>query len=264
MVSVPDSPDSFRSVRNVTQPSLTVFAPPAEFATGTAVIVCPGGAHHLLSIDHEGIDAARWLVHRGVAAFVLKYRLIATPASDDEFEARFWQIMAEPDRLSELVTAEYRAHVLADGQRAVAHVRDRAADWSIAPDRIGMLGFSAGGAVAVAVGLQHDHASRPDFVAPIYSAVQEDVAVPPDAPPLFLALAGDDPLGERIVGASVGLYSAWLRAGRTAELHAYATGGHGFGTNRQDLPVDGWIDRFHEWLIQQGLLTPIGAGAGVM
>ncbi|MEA2284330.1 MAG: hypothetical protein QOJ21_373 [Solirubrobacteraceae bacterium] len=261
VITDPETGAGFRAVRNVTQPSLTAFAPPAGLATGTAVIVCPGGAHHLLSIDHEGIDAARWLAHRGITAFVLKYRLIATPASDADFEARFRHVMSEPALLATLMTPEHRALVLADGRRAVALVRERAAEWHVAPDRIGILGFSAGGSVAVAVGLHHDAASRPDFVAPIYTGVQEEVAVAADAPPLFLALASDDPLGDLIVGASVRLFTAWLAAGRSAEMHAYATGGHGFGTNRQDLPIDGWLDRFHDWLIQQRLLIADGVAA---
>ena len=199
----PGSPGGDRHVRNVTQPTLTAFLPPAARATGTAVIVCPGGAHHALAIDHEGAALAEWLVERGIAAFVLKYRLLPAPASDAEFELRFWEILSEPGVLDDLLTPEHRALVLADGQRAMATVRARAGELGVAADRIGIAGFSAGGSVAIAVGLDHDAASRPDFVAAVYGATWEEVRVPPDAPPMFLVLATDDDVGEAIVGSAV-------------------------------------------------------------
>jgi acetyl esterase/lipase len=252
----PEPEPPFRNVRNVTEPALLAYVPPPERATGTAVVVCPGGGHHLLSMDHEGIGVAERLAERGIAAFVLKYRLLPSPAADDEFATRFQQLMADPDVLQPLLTPEHRATILADGQRAVALVRERAAEWHLAADRIGILGFSAGGHVAAAVALRNTPESRPDFVAPIYAGVWEEFGVPDDAPPMFLAYATDDPLGERIVGESLRLYTAWWRAGLPVELHAYATGGHGFGMRRQGLPMDGWIDRFQDWLVEQKLLTP--------
>ena len=250
----PEAP--FRTIRNVSRPAMLAYLPPPERATGTAVVVCPGGGHHLLSIDHEGVDVADWLVERGIAAFVLKYRLLPSPAADDEFAAYFWQLMAEPGMLLPLLTTEHRATFLADGQRAIELVRERAAEWRVAADRVGILGFSAGGHVAASVALHHTAGSRPDFVAPIYAGMWEEYAVPEDAPPMFLALASDDELGERIVGETLRLYTGWWRAGRSVELHAYATGGHGFGLRRRGLPADGWIDRFHDWLVHQGLVAP--------
>jgi acetyl esterase/lipase len=252
----PPAPEPpFRNVRNVTDPALLAYVPPRERATGTAVVVCPGGGHHLLSMDHEGIGVAEWLVERGIAAFVLKYRLLPSPASDQEFATFFQRLMSDPTLLPPLLTPEHRATILADGQGAVALVRERAAEWHVAADRIGILGFSAGGHVAASVALRNTPESRPDFVAPIYAGVWEDYTVPDDAPPMFLAYATDDPLAERIVDESLRLYTSWWRAGFPVELHAYATGGHGFGMRRQGLPMDGWIDRFHEWLVQQGLLA---------
>jgi len=255
----PEAGERFRSVRNVTQPAMLAYLPAPELATGTAVVVCPGGAHHLLSIDHEGIDVAEWLAARGIAAFVLKYRLLPSPAADEDFATRFWELMSDPTLLPPLLTPEHRATFLADGQRAVALLRERAAEWGLAPDRIGILGFSAGGHVAAAVALHHAPESRPDFVAPIYAGVWEPFTVPDDAPPMFLALASDDELGERIVGESLRLYTAWWQGGHPVELHAYAKGGHGNGVRRLGLPIDGWIDRFQEWLVQQGFLAPAAA-----
>src|SRR5262245_54208119 len=188
-----DAPPPFdiKVVRNVTRPTLTVFLPDASIATGTAVIVCPGGAFHFLAIEHEGIDVARWLNARGIAAFVLRYRLIKTPVSEDEFTQAVQQNRADRSRFREH-RQRLEPLILADGQQAVRLVRQRASEWGIASDRIGILGFSAGGLVTAMVALQHDTDSRPDFAAPIYSAPLEALQVPADAPPLFIAVADDD------------------------------------------------------------------------
>jgi acetyl esterase/lipase len=237
-----------RVTRNVTDPSLTVFLPAPAVATGTGVVICPGGAHHFLAVDHEGYDVAEWLTERGIAAFVLKYRVIETPQDDAEF-LQVRSRIGEPGRLRSLLGAHWRL-ALADGQQAVRTVRGRATEWGLDASRIGIMGFSAGGHVAAGVALEGDGESRVDFVAPIYGALWEDIAVPQDAPPLFLALASDDPIA---VGPCLDLYRAWHGAGRPAELHLYARGGHGVGMVRQGLPSDGWIERFYEWLQSQGL-----------
>lgn len=250
----PASPHRFRFIRNVTQPTLTVFLPDPQINTGTAVIVCPGGALHVLAVDHEGFDVARWLNARGIAAFVLKYRLLETPEDDEESEAYFQKITSD-DEVMRALSRQHRPFVLADGQRAIRMVRERAAEWKLAPDRIGMLGFSAGGFVAASVALHHDASSRPDFAAPIYGAIWEDVRAPENAPPLFLALASDDEFGEIMISSSLKLYITWQAAGRPVELHAYANGGHGFGMRVQGLPSDHWVERFHEWLEAQGLVA---------
>ena len=241
-------PISFRNVRNVTQPTLTAFLPDLSRATGTAVVVCPGGAFHALAFDHEGLDVARWLSSRGVAAFVLKYRLLATEVDDEEFERQIQANMSDRNKMRE-VTRQIGPLAIADGQQAMKVVRGRAAEWGIAPDRIGFMGFSAGGRVTTGVALEHDAQSRPNFAAPIYGALWEEITVPADAPPLFIALANDDELA---VGPSLALYRSWRAAGHSVELHIYAQGGHGFGMRKQDLPTDHWIDRFGEWLQVQG------------
>jgi acetyl esterase/lipase len=155
--------------------------------------------------------------------------------------------------------AELHPLVLADGQQAVCLVRERAAEWGIAPNRIGIMGFSAGSAVAVNVALLHDAASRPDFTGAIYGAGRPDVPVPADAPPLFILCADDDDMVPS--SESVRLYSDWKEAGHSAELHIYSCGGHGFGMRKQGLPSDTWIDRFGDWLQVQGWLDPT-AGKG--
>jgi acetyl esterase/lipase len=229
-----------RVVHNVAQPTLTVYLPEPSIANGIAVIVCPGGGFHYLEIQKEGTDMAHWLNARGIAAFVLKYRLLHT---GDDFLQEVLVNLRNPTRMAELMPPLVPL-LIADGQQAVRLVRQRANDWGIKPDHIGIMGFSAGGMLTANTALRYDAASRPDFAAPIYGAPPEGVPVPPDAPPMFITCAGDDSL----VSESIRLYSAWQAAGRSAELHIYAKGGHGFGLNVHNLPVDSWTDRFYDWL----------------
>lgn len=246
-------PWTHRITRNVINPTLTVFLPEPAAATGTGVIICPGGAHHFLAVDHEGYDVAAWLNERGIAAFVLKYRVIQTPDDDAEFLVARSRI-GERGKLQDLLRTHWPL-ALADGQQAVRIVRERASVWGLKSDRIGIMGFSAGGHVSAGVALAGDNGSRPDFVAPIYGALWADVVVPEDAPPLFTALASNDPIA---VKPCVALYTAWHAAGRSAEIHVYAQGGHGFGMVKQGLPSDGWIESFGTWLQAQGLVAAAG------
>ena len=243
-------PVSFRTVRNVTQPTLTAFLPHSSDANGTAVIICPGGGFHSLAIDHEGIEVAHWLNARGVTAFVLKYRLFPTEARDEVFERQFQEYLSDRNKMRE-VTRQIAPLAIADGEQAMKLVRKHASQWDISPDRIGIMGFSAGGRVATGVALEHDADSLPNFVAPIYGALWEDITVPADAAPLFIALANDDELA---VDPGISLFHAWRAADHPVELHIFAQGGHGFGMRKQGLPVDHWIDRFGEWLQMQGFL----------
>lgn len=235
-----------RVIRNVSQPSLTAYLPDPAKANGTAVIVCPGGAFHFLAHEHEGTQVAAWLTAHGIAAFMLKYRLIRT---SDDFEAVVWRRLSHREELAEQMQT-HAPLIRADGQQAVRLVRQRAAEWGVRPDRIGIMGFSAGGSVTSAVALHYDAGSRPDFAAPIYGGHSGEGIAPDDAPPLFLVHADDDPLVPS--AASLRLYNIWKAAGRPVELHIYQRGGHGFGMNKQGLPVDGWIERFGEWLGTQG------------
>jgi len=248
-----------KMVRNVVKPTLAVYVPEKSKATRTAVIVCPGGGFHFLSWQSEGTAVAEWLKERGVAAFVLKYRLIDTGATEEEYQRRTARLLrgaASGVVYSEKEEQERQAIpalAIADGRQAVKIVRQRAAEWDIAPDRIVLLGFSAGGAVTMGVVMQNDAESRPNYAAPIYGGGTGGAPVPADAPPLVILVANDDQ------GAAVGsakLYSEWKAADKPAELHIYSKGGHGFGMNKRGLPVDSWIERFGEWLSVQGLLKP--------
>lgn len=234
-------------VTNVSVPTLTAFLP--SDPNGAAVIIAPGGGFHALSINSEGNDVAAWLNERGVAAFVLRYRLV--PTGEDGVR----DLMRKEPEQSRADMAAVRPLAGADGLAALGLVRERAAEFNIDPARVGFMGFSAGGAVAVIAATGYNAANRPAFVAPIYAGVGnfEELTVPDDAPPLFLVAASDDQLG--LAKDSVALYSKWLQAGKTVEMHLYATGGHGFGMRQQNLPTDSWIARFGDWLVAQGFTS---------
>jgi len=236
-------------VTNVTKPSLTVFKPAAGTGNGSAIVICPGGGFMALSITSEGIDVAKYLVARGMTAFVLKYRLAHTVEDATQEFTELWKDHAKFDATIDKVTPL----AVADGMAAVAYVRQHAAEYGVSPDRVGIIGFSAGGMVTASVAFRYAPEGRPAFAAPIYGAgPPKDVPVPADAPPMFIAAATDDSLG--LAPASIDLYWRWTGAKKSAELHMYAKGGHGFGMHKQNLPTDGWIDRFAEWLELQGFL----------
>jgi acetyl esterase/lipase len=242
-------------VRNVVVPTLTPFLP-AGGSCGTAVVVAPGGGLMALAMGAEGYAMARWLNERGVAAFVLKYRLIDTGPSLEalmaEFMERVEQLMvrsadgepvgmAEAGRLPLSLAAE-------DARQAVRLLRGRAAEFGIRPDAVGLLGFSAGGLVGAEAALGDDVEGRPDFLAHIYGSFA-DREVPPDAPPFFGVVAADD---ELCAGFALQAFQRWRAASVPAELHVYASGGHGFAEGRS---VQTWRDRFEDWLVELGYLA---------
>lgn len=238
-------------VTNVTQPTLTGYLPAKESGNGTAVVICPGGGFFALSINSEGADVAKWLAVRGVTAFVLKYRLVET--GEDGTKEMVSRISDRKKFEQEIAPVVPLA--VADGLAAVAYVRKHAAEFGVSPERVGIIGFSAGGTVSTSVGFQYSAENRPAFVGSIYTYMGAVKAadVPKDAPPLFVAAATNDGLAPD----SVSLYSKWLAAGKPAEIHIYSKGGHGFGMRKQNLPSDQWIERFGEWLSVQGLLRPL-------
>ena len=238
-------------VTNVTQPTLTAYLPTKDSANGTAVIVCPGGGFFALSINSEGADVAKWLAARGVAAFVLKYRLVETGEDGTkEMVAKITDRKKFDQEIAPVVPL-----AVADGLAAVSYVRKHATEFGVSPERVGIIGFSAGGTVSTSVAFQYSAENRPAFVGSIYTYMGAVKAadVPKDAPPIFVAAATNDGLAPD----SVQLYSKWIAAGKPAEIHIYSKGGHGFGMRKQNLPSDQWIERFGEWLGVQGLLKPL-------
>jgi len=194
------------------------------------------------------IELSRWLKDRGVTCFVLKYRLVPCTTDDPTRE------LMTRGKLDDVVAPIVKL-ALADGQAAIAYVRRNAKDYGVNPDRIGIIGFSAGGTVAASVAFNYTAESRPSFAAPIYLAYNwtiKDKGVPADAPPMFILGATDDPLG--LAPQSVALYQDWTAARKPAELHLYSKGGHGFGMKKQNLPSDQWIQLFADWLDVQRLL----------
>ena len=222
---------------DVVTPTLTAYLPERSKTTGTGVIVAPGGSCVALAIKHEGTDVAKWLQERGIAAFVLKYRVTekkgeGIPAGLDFDEACKYGI--------------------ADGIRAMKVVREHAAEWGVSPHKIGFLGFSAGAMVTSGVLLQADAAARPAFAAPIYGGPFGVMPkIPANLPPIFMAWAQDDGLVREPI---VKFYDALIAAGNRPEAHIYSAGEHGFGMNQQGTTSDHWIDEFYWWMKAQGFV----------
>ena len=240
-------------VTNVSEPSLTVFQPSEDKKNGSAVIIAPGGALYGLSINSEGIDVAQWLVARGVTAFVLKYRLV--PSGEDGTTEISELKAKDPEALMKKV-GEVLPYSVQDGLNAVAYVRENVEQYGIEKDKIGFMGFSAGGAVTLGVGYQCGSMNRPDFLAPIYPwTTAMPVQTPADnAPPVFIVCASND--GVRLAPGSVDLYRSYLDKGLSAELHMYSVGDHGFGMKVQGMPSDRWIERFYEWAVAERFIIP--------
>jgi acetyl esterase/lipase len=231
-----DPADGIVRLSNVTKPMITVFRPRAP--CGTAVIVCPGGGYGILAYEHEGTMVCDFLVRHGVTAILLKYRVPAAP------------------RLP-----------LQDAQRAVGMVRRRAAEWGLRDDRIGILGFSAGGHLAIMTALHGNERTYdrdatleaedavPNFVIPIYPAyltkkgtdgpLLPEIAITPKSPPMCLVHASDDPW---TAAGSALVYLEYKKLDIPCELHVYARGGHGFGMKPGSLPANRWPERVIEWM----------------
>jgi acetyl esterase/lipase len=236
-----------KRITNVTKPTITVYRPQKEKDTGTAVLICPGGGYNILAWDLEGEEVASWLNSIGVTGIVLKYRV---PRRKDQ----------PPHALP-----------LMDAQRAMSLVRSRAREWDINPQRIGILGFSAGGHLAAATTnfdkRQYEPiddidrvSARPDFAVLVYPAyltakdrdqLAPEIRVSRDSPPTFFAHAGDDKIGPE---NSIAMYLALKRAGVPAELHVYSSGGHGFGLRPAASPAVTWPARCEAWLRNAGLI----------
>ncbi len=234
---------------NVTIPTITLFRPPADKANGCAVVICPGGGYHILAWDLEGTEVAEWLNSLGVTAVLLKYR-VPRRSKDTPHEVP-----------------------LQDAQRALRLTRLNAEKWGIDPERVGILGFSAGGNLTVMAATHWDETTyekidsadelscRPDFMIPIYPAYLFDkadktrlsplVRVTKETPPAFIAITHDD--ADRAAYAAL-LYVALQRAGIPAELHVFSRGGHGYGLRPSDMPVSGWPQLCEKWLRVSGLL----------
>jgi acetyl esterase/lipase len=243
--------------RNVTVATVTPFLPTPAKASGAAVVVAPGGGFRTLSMENEGWNVARALADHGVAAFVLKYRLNQTPADMPGFERSMKEMFSSAARPRPAPPSDPQqmmaglAPQLEDARAAFALIRRRAAEWKINPDRIGMVGFSAGAMLTLATELAGQDA-KPAFIGLIYGPMSA-ATVPADAPPLFAALAADDPL---MANGGFGLIDSWRAARKPAEFHLYEQGGHGFGMYQKETTSTGWFNAFVSWLTMHGMVKP--------
>jgi acetyl esterase/lipase len=229
-------------VFNVVTPTLTIYLPERSKATGTGIIIAPGGAFVALAISLEAHDVARWLQERGIAAFVLKYRIV---------EKRGEGIPAN------LNMDEAGKYGIADGIQSLKVVRQHASEWGVSPDRIGFMGFSAGAMVTSGTLLQPDATARPNFAAMIYGGPFGVMpAIPAKLPPMFMAWAQDDNMALEPI---VKFYGALTSAGHKPEVHIFSSGGHGFGMKKQGTTSDHWIDAFYYWLEAQGFTRRVGS-----
>ena len=263
------SPAGGRTISRVSDPSVTVVLPSPATATGAAVVVAPGGALRALAWDNEGVQVAEWLTSKGIAAVVLKYRTLqASPADGrgrgaappgaagggagprQEIEIRQANANPEPD---DPALAEVLRMAVADAQQALRLVRRNAIAWRIDPGRVGIMGFSAGGGVAVGTALTARSDASPDFLVSLYGPSLMDVAVPDHAPPLFIAVGATH---FNVTSGCLALFAAWRTAGKPAEIHVYDGISGGFGMTKRGRPVDAWTDRLHEWLVARQLVTP--------
>lgn len=214
--------------------------PDPEKATGTAVIVAPGGGYRHLTIDREGHGVAKWFTGFGVAGILLEYRVqpLDTP----------------PDQAKQL-RPRVEAQALEDAKQAMKMVRAHASEWRIDPARIGFMGFSAGGHLTANLGMHFDAAARPAFLGIFYGSAPEPVEFAANTPPVFLVHAYDD--GAVPITRATAILEALKRAGIPAEAHIYSKGGHGFGISKKGLPVDSWPERMREWMETNGWLRKI-------
>ncbi len=233
---------------NVSEPTITIFAPPPEKANGAAVVVAPGGGYSILAIGHEGTDVCKWLNSLGVTAVLLKYRV---PKRE----------IQTPDNLA----------MIQDAQRAITLVRSRAKELKLDPEKVGMLGFSAGGHLTACTALtkkrlyenvdKADEAAtaQPNFAILVYpaylvdqkGALKPEFAVNKDSPPMFFAHSSDDPVTSE---SSLALYRALQKQGVPTELHLYASGGHGYGILKSEYPCAKWPDLAGDWMKSRGLV----------
>ncbi len=239
---------------NVSAPTLEMFRPASGHANGTAMIVAPGGGFVGLGYEAGGTEIARMLAQHGVTAFVLKYRTILSAPDPMQLpKVHLKEMETIMGRAKSGIPIEVppfagEPHAVEDGTRAIAILRQRAAEWGIDPKRVGFIGFSAGAYLAADLAIG-DKAARPDFVALLYGGLR--TPVPTDASPAFIAAAADD---EFQPNDAVLLYTAWRKAGATAELHIYERGGHGFDLKPKGTTSDHWFEQLLWWMQSRGLM----------
>lgn len=250
--TVINSSPNKRIVYNVIKPSLLYF-PAKNNTSGTSVIIAPGGALQVLSIDNEGVEVARYLNDHGIDAFVLKHSLIRTKSDNPfpELQENFFKSDAKRDSMISLIIP----YAMKDGLSAISYVRKNAREFGLNPNKIGFMGFSAGGTVTMSVVYNGTKDNRPDFIAAIYPWIGEiGEKVPAEKTPAFIVVANDDAL--KLVPQSLKIYNKWNEANQPVELHIFGKGGHGFGVDKNNVPSDGWINLFIKWIEDEIINSP--------
>jgi acetyl esterase/lipase len=238
--------------RNITIATLTPFLPEKGKANGAAVIVAPGGGFRWLSMGNEGWEVAQALADKGIAAFVLKYRLMPTPESLEGFKKsmeRTFAAAADTSKASKRAPDWDLSNQVEDAVAAYALIVKRAVEWGVDTSRLGMIGFSAGAGLTMYCTL-NSKSMELDFIGPIYGPMGP-VEVPKNAPPMFNVIASDDFLFQ----GQFGIIKSWFNAGRPVEFHLYQNGGHGFGLGNPDRTSNRWFDAFIHWLDVNRFLT---------
>jgi hypothetical protein len=266
---------------NVVEPTLTVFLPSVKKASGTAMVVCPGGGFSALSWDNEGLNVGKKLAEKGIAAFVLKYRISYSGGTPEEVNLiartsyggekrtpESQELTKKNAEISRTMTASYSPQpgkvdlnsTLArdlgniqymagdDGRKAMEYVRQNAAQWNIKTDKIGMIGFSAGGMVTLDVAFNHTAQSKPNVIGVMYGVFGAK-GVPADPMPMFMAASQQ----EALRGAAE-LYASWCGARLPAEIHSFTSANHGFGYRNNGDSVNIWVDLFCNFLKKTGFL----------
>ena len=236
--------------RNISKATLTPFLPEKGKATGAAVIVAPGGGYRWLSMGNEGWEVAEALAKKGIAAFVLKYRLFPTAEKLDDFTAWMNRPRTAPQKTDDAAKTNTPAPMaqldlsnqLADAEAAYAMILKNAQEWGVDTQRIGMIGFSAGAGLTMHATL-HSQTMKLAFIGPVYGGMGP-VKVPANAPPMFNVIASDDFL----FNGQFGVIDSWFKAGRPVEFHLYQNGGHGFGLGNPNRTSNRWFEAFTHWL----------------
>ncbi len=241
------------AVNNVSKPSLSVYRPTAKNTNGTSVILAPGGGMYALAIANGGYNLIDWFNSKGITVFILKYRLV--PTGEDGIQDLI-DIIKKSNEERIRITKKVLDYSVEDGLAAVAYVRTHADKYGIQPNKIGFMGFSAGGVITFGVVNKAEAHNQPNFFVPVYPGTDLIWPVPTkDTPPTLIVAAADDQLIDATVFTAI--FNTFDRSGVKTALHMYAEGGHGFASRKIGKEVDNWLERFYEWAVAEGMILPL-------
>jgi len=230
---------------NISKPEISLYKAKGNSITDKAMIICPGGGLFFSAYEKEGVKLAKKLAQNGITAVILKYRTYPRKGSVIKWSQTLWD---KPQMAidSAKIILPYSSK---DALSAIELIRNNAIKYNINPNKIGLMGFSAGGAVTMEAAYTSVMKNQPNFIAPIYPwmDIVDNQKVPINKPPAFVSCANDDPL--ELAAPSVQIYQDWILAGAEAELHMFSKGGHGYGMNKINAPVDRWSQLLIDWIL---------------